>query len=403
MHILPFFKRLLKELGSLRLSVFLLGFSVLLVFFGTLDQVRIGIRQAQDIYFESFIAIWRYPEFWPGGNFLRFIPVVLPGGYLIGPLLALNLVLAHARYWRPRWSIMGISFIHVGILMLLVGQLVTNIFQEEDYMWLDEGGKANFIRSFHEDEFYLTKQKEDGRLGVFSYDFKDLAKGAVLEPEIPGQPGLFPLQVRVREVFNNAEINQGGAVMGRETYGITRGIGAQFNLGVKAIGSFNSDERRDIRTAVVDVLSEGEVVGTWLVSNVFEERFPEQEFMIDGQTYQIGLRFKKTYLPYTITLLEFNHDRYPGTNIPSNFSSRVRVEHAVNGDEKEVMIFMNNPLRYEGRTYYQASFAKQDTASMFQVVKNPGWLVPYIACILVSIGLCWQFTVAGYRMTRRMK
>ena len=42
MQILPFFKRLLKELGSLRLSVFLLGFSVLLVFFGN-PTARCGL------------------------------------------------------------------------------------------------------------------------------------------------------------------------------------------------------------------------------------------------------------------------------------------------------------------------------------------------------------------------
>jgi hypothetical protein len=402
MPLSPLINRLFKVLGSLQLSVFLLGFSVLLIFFGTLDQVKIGIREAQEIYFESFYAIWRYPEMWPMGNFLKFIPVLLPGGYLIGPLLALNLILAHARYWRPRWSILGISFIHVGIIMLLVGQLMTNLFQEEDYMWLDEGGKANFIRSFQEDEFYLTRQKDDGRLGVYSLPYQDLKREKVIQPEVNGQAGLFPFEVKVREVFGNAEINQGGATDGRSTYGISRGIGAQFNLGIRGIESFHSDEQRDMRTAVVEVLKGEESVGTWLVSNVFEERFPEQEFTIDGQTYAIGLRYKKTYLPYTITLLEFNHDRYPGTNIPSNFSSRVRVTHATNGDEKEVMIFMNNPLRYEGRTFYQASFAKQDTASMFQVVKNPGWLVPYIACILVSIGLVWQFSVAGHRMIRRM-
>ncbi len=37
-----FLKLLLDTLGSLRLSVILLFLSVLLVFFGTLDQVRIG-------------------------------------------------------------------------------------------------------------------------------------------------------------------------------------------------------------------------------------------------------------------------------------------------------------------------------------------------------------------------
>ena len=30
--------------------------------------------------------------------------------------------------------------------------------------------------------------------------------------------------------------------------------------------------------------------------------------------------------------------------------------------------------------------------TVFQVVRNPSWLVPYIACILVSLGLLWQFS-----------
>ena len=389
-------KQILRTLGSLRLTVFLLGFSVLLVFFGTLDQVRIGIREAQDIYFESLFAVWYYPEFWPGGNFLKYIPVPLPGGYLLGPLLVANLITSHIRYWRPRWSILGISFIHIGIIMLLVGQLMTNLFQEEDYMWLDEGAKANYVESFREDEFYIAKLGEGGALGIYTLPYHDLKEGSTLD--LPA----FPFEVKLHHVFGNAEIAQ-GTDGGRQKFGVNKGIGVQFDLGIREVNSFHSDEQRDMRTAVVEVLNNGSSLGTWFVSNVFEERFPQQEFVVDGQRYAVGMRYKRTYLPYTITLLEFNHDRYPGTNIPSNFSSRVLVEHSERDESKEVMIFMNNPLRYEGKTFYQASFAKQDTASMFQVVENPSWLVPYIACILVSIGLLYQFTVAGYRMAGRIK
>ncbi len=389
-------KQILRTLGSLRLTVFLLGFSVLLVFFGTLDQVRIGIREAQDIYFESLFAVWFYPEFWPGGHILRFIPVPLPGGYLLGPLLVVNLIASHIRYWRPRWSILGISFIHVGIIMLLVGQLMTNLLQKEDYMWLDEGAKANYVESFQDNEFYVAKLGEDGNLGIYTLPFDDLKSGSTLD--LPA----FPFEVKLQQVFENAEIAQ-GTEGGRQKFGVNKGIAVQFNLGVREINSFRSDDQRDLSTAVVEVVNNGNPIGTWLVSNVFEERFPQQEFVIDGQRYAVGMRYKRTYLPYTITLLEFNHDRYPGTNIPRNFSSRVRVEHSERDESREVMIFMNNPLRYEGKTFYQASFAKQDTASMFQVVENPGWLVPYIACILVSIGLCYQFVVAGYRMAGRIK
>ena len=50
-------------------------------------------------------------------------------------------------------------------------------------------------------------------------------------------------------------------------------------------------------------------------------------------------------------------------------------------------IFMNQPLRYGGKAFYQASFGKGDTLSVLQVVENPGWLLPYVSCVLVGIGL----------------
>ena len=85
-------------------------------------------------------------------------------------------------------------------------------------MWLDEGAKANFIRSFHEDEFYLTRPSADGKIGVYSLDYNDLRKGKQFQPEVGGQKGLFPFEIKVHEVFDNAEINQGGAVDGRLSY-----------------------------------------------------------------------------------------------------------------------------------------------------------------------------------------
>jgi hypothetical protein len=387
----PFLSQLARTLGSLRLTVWLLAFAIILVFFGTLDQVRMGIREAQKIYFESLLAFWNYPEYWPGGQVLSRIPLPVPGGYLIGPLLALNLIFSHIRHFRPRWSIAGISLIHVGVLLLLIGQLVTNLLQEEHYMWLDEGESSNFIRSFHSDELHLTKYRPDGTAGVYSFPFEKLEDGLAIEP-----PG-FPFQLRVKRVLANAEIK---SAEGPAREGINRGIGAQFNLSVTRIPSFHSDSQRDVRTAVVEVLQDGHSQGSWLVSNVFEERFPEQEFVIGSDRYAIGLRFKKTYLPFTLTLKEFTHDRYPGTNIPSNFASRVQLTRPDKGEDREVKIFMNNPLRYEGLTFYQASFAKQDTASMFQVVRNPGRLLPYIACTLVSIGMFYQF---GWVLARTMQ
>ena len=61
------------------------------------------------------------------------------------------------------------------------------------------------------------------------------------------------------------------------------------------------------------------------------------------------------------------------------------------GEDREVRIFMNNPLRYQGETFYQASFDADDHGSVLQVVHNPSWLTPYFSCVLVAAGLVIQF------------
>ena len=62
---------------------------------------------------------------------------------------------------------------------------------------------------------------------------------------------------------------------------------------------------------------------------------------------------------------------------------------------------MNQPLRYDGKAFYQASFGKNDTLSILQVVENPGWLLPYISCVLVRLGLLVHFGISLRRALRR--
>jgi len=128
---------------------------------------------------------------------------------------------------------------------------------------------------------------------------------------------------------------------------------------------------------------------------------PNQKVTVNGKTYEIALRVQRQYLGFSVHLKNFSHDRYPGSDTPMNFSSLVNVEDEQTGATREVLIYMNHPLRYQGYTFYQASFANQDTSSMFQIITNPGWLVPYIALILVTIGLCLQFGIALYAFLSR--
>ena len=104
--------RLVQFFTSLKLTVVLLALGLVLVFWGTLAQVHLGLYKAQNEFFRSFFIFWQ-----PGATGLR-IPI-FPGGYLIGGLLLINLLAAHLRYYQPGKRKIGIVLIHLGVVLLL--------------------------------------------------------------------------------------------------------------------------------------------------------------------------------------------------------------------------------------------------------------------------------------------
>jgi ABC-type transport system involved in cytochrome c biogenesis permease subunit len=374
--------------------------SLLLVFFGTLDQVELGVRGAQIKYFESFIAAWGYPASWPFGETLRAVYIPIPGGYLLGPLLVLNLACAHFRHFHPKWSNGGIVLIHLGILLLIFSQLFTQLFQEEDYIWFEEGETVNALTSFNRDELVLIETSEA------DYDTVVSIPAEMLRPGDPLSPETLPFTVEVLHFYRNAEIVRshphGGAPVAN------RGLAAEQGLEARALAPTFKGRERNASTAYVRLRAGDEILGTWLVSTLFDAEARPQRFQWKDRTFQMALRFKEKPLPFRMTLLDFTHDRYPGTNIPHNFSSHIRLQKSGTGEDREVLIYMNHPLRYEGLTFYQSAFGQDsmgraDRASRLQVVRNPGWLGPYLACTLVSLGLCWQFGWVLLRFIKRRK
>jgi ABC-type transport system involved in cytochrome c biogenesis permease subunit len=85
-----------------------------------------------------------------------------------------------------------------------------------------------------------------------------------------------------------------------------------------------------------------------------------------------------------------------------NFSSLVQLVDPAKGENREVKIWMNHPLRYAGETFFQSSFDKDtEKTTVLQVVRNPSWVFPYIACVVGAIGLCAHFGVNLAEFARR--
>ena len=111
-------RKLIDTLASLKLTVFLLVLSMILVLLGTLEQVHWGVWHVQKVYFSSWLCF--YPMD-PTAAF-RF---PLPAGFTIGALLMLNLGFAHFRHFKATSAKIGITMIHAGLLLLLGGGFIT--------------------------------------------------------------------------------------------------------------------------------------------------------------------------------------------------------------------------------------------------------------------------------------
>lgn len=363
-------------LVSLKLTVVLLVFSMVLVFAATIDQVNLGVWAVQEKYFHSFIIFLQAG----GVTFPAF-----PGGYTIGGLLLANLIAAHLYRFDLSWRKAGIQLTHVGLIVLLVGELLTGLWQEDFHLRLTEGETKNFAESYRDHELVLVDATDA------KYDEVVAIPEKLLAAKSPIQHAKLPFRVVPKTFYPNSSLQSrpaDAAPVSEANPAATTGIGDHVTAVPQPV-TYKPNEA-NIPSAIVELVGTEGSLGVWLVST---QLAAPQEFTHAGRTWRIELRTKRQYQPFTLTLVKFSHDRYAGTEIPKNFSSRLRLTTPDGKDDREVLIYMNNPLRYAGLTFYQAGFENNDRTTILQVVRNPSWLFPYIACSLMTLGLTLQFGI----------
>jgi hypothetical protein len=370
-------------LVSLRLTVALLVLGMLLVFAATLDQANLGIWGIQQKWFRTFVVFHE----------VRGVPLPLfPGGYLVGGLLLVNLVAAHVERFKLSWRKAGMFLTHAGLILLLIGELLSGLWQEDFHLRLSEGDTRNYAESYRGNELAITDTTDAAFDDVVVVPEARLARHESLQ-----HPKL-PFRVVAKAYYPNSFLRM-RAADGPPSLA-TAGLG----LGIVAAPqpmTYKTDES-NTPTAYVEISGADGSPGTFLVSTGLTEA---QRFDYAGRSWKITLRAKRVYEPFSLTLLKFSHDRYAGTDIPKNFSSRIRVTTPDGRDDHEVLIYMNNPLRYAGLTFYQAGFENNDRTTILQVVRNPSWALPYISCSLMALGLLAQFGIhlVGFVQKRRAK
>jgi hypothetical protein len=405
--------RVFKFFCSLRLTVTLLALGIVLVFVGTIAQANEGLYQAQERYFKHWFV-------WGVSMFGYKVPIGLPGGYLIGTLLLINLTAAHIKRFQLTTKKLGIHLTHLGVILLLVGQLTTDLFSRETQLRFAEGESKVWSEDSMDYELAFATDLDADKEQVVAIPQSIVARGGEINHE------KLPFTVKVKSYWPNSNPSFRAPMQDNAPPLTTNGVAQHFDFNEVPV-TYDMDSK-NVPVAILELTGPNGSLGTWvapgwagdetmsgairrsyfrsagreLADSITARLTEPQSVEVGGKKYSFALRPTRAYKPFSITLLKTTHTTYPGRpDLPKDFRSRVRINNPQRSEDREVEIYMNSPLRYAGLTFFQHQMSAEQIAvqwgetpsSVLQVVRNPAWLTPYAGCIVVAAGLVIQFMI----------
>jgi len=361
-------RSLLKTISSLKLTVLCLAFLMILTFVGTIYQANHGLYAAQQTVFYSWF-------------FLLGDVLPLPGVRLVLWVLSANLIAALIARFRYSWKNTGLFLSHLGLIFLLVGSFVKFHYSKHSHLTLKEGEGANVSASYMEWELALFEHKEGSR-HVAAVDVNGVKPGQVFEFD--------RLNLRA-EVLWYAPHSE--AYKGRQTDLSLKDPPLNASGIEKLQWKPLLKEREKNVAGLIVRLSSAQLKDdlTYILYGLDPKL---NKISLGDKEIFITLRQKKLSLPVYVELMDVTQEKHPHTEIASHYESRVKVE---DGDiAREVVISMNKPMRIGHHTFYQASYgvdAEGRELSVLAVAKSPWALLPYVASLMILVGLMGYFIV----------
>lgn len=362
-------KRSLALLGSLRITVASLLVLLVLTVWGTLYQADHGLYLAQERFYQSWFFLI--------GGLIPF-----PGAQLVMTVLFINLVTSMLLLMLRGRLFWGLLVTHLGLFLMLAAGAVTFYLGQEAQLSLAEGSGSNVAVSFQNWELAVFPAADEGRRSISAVDARRLRPHRTLA--IPGTR----YALRVETYYRNCEPGR------EEVADPPRSAAGYTSLTPRPPGPQPAE---DLPGLVFTLFQDGVEKGTYLLWG--GDATPVS--LRQGETtLLLGLRQKRLPLPAVIQLVDFRREMHPGSGIAKSYASQVLVR---TGSEpgRRVLISMNKPLRLQGFTFYQSSFASAPGGreiSTLAVVHNYGRLMPYIATGVTVGGMLLHFT--GLLITR---
>ena len=317
---------------------------------------------------------------------------------------ALVLLTGCALVFRKR---AGIVLLHAGVGLIMANELVVHFLHKEGQMSIIEGGTANYTFDLRTTELAIVDHHSSAKTDdVFAIP-QGLLESSLKNHSIITN-GELPFEIRILKYYENSELSEDSSP-GENLADAGAGAKGEHAVEVASVTGAGGGDRVNLPAAYAQFLdkSTGKSLGAYLL----QIELKPQRVMVGDKPYYVALQFQRDYKPYTIQLHDVNGDKYLGTEIPRNFSSKIQLVDHERGVDRQAQISMNAPLRYGGETFYQSGFddgmkGPHPTgvkSTTLQVVANFGWMIPYVACMVVITGMLAQFLITLARFLNRNK
>jgi len=115
----------------------------------------------------------------------------------------------------------------------------------------------------------------------------------------------------------------------------------------------------------------------------------------------LSLGAKVINLPFSLKLIDFQLERYPGSMSPSSYASEVELTDREEGiDSMPFRIYMNHVLDHRNYRFFQSSFDRDERGTILSVNHDPGTLPTYIGYLLLAFGMIWNLFSKKSRFQR---
>lgn len=306
----------------------------------------------------------------------------------------------------------GNVLIHLGIGLLMLGQFVFGDRQREERISLYEGERTAVAVQTDIVELAVIDQSLPEKNRIVAFD-DPLILDALRGKKPLSDPSL-PFEIRVEKWMANSDL-----VTRRENPEAAKDADGALGLPpevalVEAGKSGGAKSEMNFASAYVSVREKktSRELGRYGLTQFFNDPSVRPKPLLpqlesDGRTFELALRFRRNIKPFSFELKDVVLEQYTGTAIPKDYSSYVRIVDDTGATLQEGRIWMNSPMRFRGETYYQSQYTSAAQSplrveqTVLQVVTNAGWLIPYVSCVLVGLGMLVHFSLTLTRFASR--